>query len=531
MKVRRVKIVNFYSIKDLELEFDNYSNLVLIEGKNLDSGGSNGAGKSVIFEAIVWGLFGRTIRKSLEDAIINTFEKKECSVELWIDDDIKIERSKRPTFLKLYRGDKSLIGSSMNETQKALESLLNTNYKFFIASFVFGQHNEVNFLSCSAEEKRIILRNFLDLDDIFSIRDIVKKRKSEISNFLISNNNYLQKLKEDVLELEKKIKNVSGFDLSKINPELFEQDPKEVLQKEERVRELNKTIEKIKGEVSNLDKIMLGYTSKINEGTKEIKKQCDKCGSFYIVKQSEEDIEKLAYQRQQMEKVYFLKIDEGVRAELELQKIEIPFSSKEIIECLKYKEAYKEIEVLNGLIQNNKEKVDKVEKEIKDKEKSLELLKFWDKALSETGLIKYVVRNILDYFNDRCNFYLHFLTNNIISVEFDEELKETVYIKGEPTYYISLSGGESRKLNLAIMMALQNIVELTQKNQSDIILFDEVAENLDKEAILGLHELFLELTKTKQIFVITHNPYLLDLLDGSDKIKVVKKNGFTSLKG
>ena len=76
MKINKISIQNFYSIKNIELELDTYSGLVLIKGKNLDTGGSNGSGKSAIIEAVCWGLTGKTIRKSTEDALINFKSKR-----------------------------------------------------------------------------------------------------------------------------------------------------------------------------------------------------------------------------------------------------------------------------------------------------------------------------------------------------------------------------------------------------------------------------------------------------------------------
>ena len=49
MKINSISIKNFYSIQDVEINFDKYSGLVIIKGKNLDTGGSNGAGESAIF--------------------------------------------------------------------------------------------------------------------------------------------------------------------------------------------------------------------------------------------------------------------------------------------------------------------------------------------------------------------------------------------------------------------------------------------------------------------------------------------------
>ena len=82
MKINKVEISNFYSIKDVKLSLDRYKGIVLIEGENKDTGGSNGSGKSALIEGVVWGIFGRTIRKSTEEALINNQTKKNCAANV-----------------------------------------------------------------------------------------------------------------------------------------------------------------------------------------------------------------------------------------------------------------------------------------------------------------------------------------------------------------------------------------------------------------------------------------------------------------
>ena len=85
MKINKIEINNFYSIKNVTLNFDKYKGIVLIEGKNKDTKGSNGSGKSVLVEAVVWGLFGKTIRKSTEEALINNFTNTSYVISLHIN--------------------------------------------------------------------------------------------------------------------------------------------------------------------------------------------------------------------------------------------------------------------------------------------------------------------------------------------------------------------------------------------------------------------------------------------------------------
>ncbi|HIO42762.1 MAG TPA: hypothetical protein EYN33_01965, partial [Gammaproteobacteria bacterium] len=82
MRIKKIKITNFYSIESMELDLNKYKGVTLIEGYNKDVGGSNGSGKSSILEAVCWGLTGKTIRKSTEAALVNNKNKRNCSVEI-----------------------------------------------------------------------------------------------------------------------------------------------------------------------------------------------------------------------------------------------------------------------------------------------------------------------------------------------------------------------------------------------------------------------------------------------------------------
>ena len=167
----------------------------------------------------------------------------------------------------------------------------------------------------------------------------------------------------------------------------------------------------------------------------------------------------------------------------------------------------------------------------KDKDKTwYEVMRFWEKAFSEQGVIKHIINNILEYFNEQCNYYLSYLTNSNYFVEFDRELNEKIETDGKLVQYISLSGGEKRKINLAIMLGLKDLLILTDKSHVDLLFFDEVAENIDEAGIHGLYQLLLEIKKNKTVFVITHNKYLKTLLDSSPRLSIIKHKGISKIK-
>lgn len=83
MKFGNLSIENFLSIQTAIVPLDGRG-LVNIEGLNLDdtSANSNGAGKSSIFDALMWALFGETARGESGDGVINRALGKGCRVQL-----------------------------------------------------------------------------------------------------------------------------------------------------------------------------------------------------------------------------------------------------------------------------------------------------------------------------------------------------------------------------------------------------------------------------------------------------------------
>ena len=520
MKINSISIKNFYSIQDVEINFDKYSGLVIIKGKNLDTGGANGAGKSAIFEAVVWGLFGKTIRKSNEEALVNNKARKHCEVSVVVDNSIRITRGRKPTKLEFEVDEVSLTQPTIVETQGLIEERLNTNYKVFMASMVFGQHNNVDFLGASPDDKRTIIRNFLNLEDMFQKRDKIRGFKSTYNAAVKEKSAVIDEHIRTKTDLDGKLKVIvtdkSKFDYSDTAISLDE-----ILEKEAGLRKL----EVMHRDLRNERKILRETSSNIRNLRKSDASSCPTCGATSPVEKEPLRKSESAAERE------ISKISKKlVKLEKQMEAYDIPLSSSEYSEYLEYKElcskesTYLELldDIDRRLVEDDTEKLYNI--------KLYEIMKFWEKAFSEQGLIRYIIRNILEYFNNKCNTYLAYLTNGQMMIHFNEELDETLTINGKITHYISLSGGEKRKVNLAVMLSLQSLLSFTEKEQSNLIFFDEVAENLDEDGLRGLYILLQELKKDKTVFLITHNKNFKTLLDNADRITIIKKKGVSTLR-
>ena len=151
MKIKSIKIKNFYSYEDATLDFGELDNLIYVDGKNKDAGGSNGSGKSSLFEAVVWGLTGKTIRKSIEDAVVNFNNTESCVVDLEVDE-YRIVRGKRPSKLQLFYRGEEITKESQRVTQEFLEEQVGLTYGSIVWTMVYGQDSPTDFLAATKDK-------------------------------------------------------------------------------------------------------------------------------------------------------------------------------------------------------------------------------------------------------------------------------------------------------------------------------------------------------------------------------------------
>ena len=528
MKIEKIKIQNFYSFKDVEVDVKNYRGLTVIKGKNEDTGGSNGSGKSALVEAIYFGLTGKTIRKSTEDSLVNNQEKKKCLVEVTVmhnDVPVVITRQKKPTKLSFVANGEDLTRESVSSTQKAIDEYFNINHKVLLASMFFGQSNDTSFLECTPDDKRTIIRNFLNLDDLFNMRDRIKSHKSgfyqtvkERDAVITENQKRIKGLEGKLEDIEEGKKKYAHYDESVLNLTL-----EDILKQEEDQRSLGFDIAAYKREIATLEDYAHGLEHTIkNPLEPDI---CPTCGA-----ESQPEVNVDEKKKELKSTKAAIKDWKKKLKDLEAQVVDLPISSTQFSKIQGYRDLCRDqetyVSMIEELVDANAES-----NTVKEENKTwYEIMRFWEKAFSEQGIIKYIVRNVLNYFNSRCNFYLSYLTNSKYYVEFDEELTEKIETEGNLVQYISLSGGEKRKINLAVTLGLKDLLLLTDKSHMDLLFFDEVAENIDEEGINGLYNLLQEIKKNKSIFIITHNKYLKTLLDSSPRLSIIKHKGISTIK-
>lgn len=177
MRIKTVSIQGFLSIGEITLNLES-KGTTLVEGDNQDStADSNGAGKSSIFEAIYWCLYGSTRRGITGDDVVNRHTKTGTMVFLVFEAKGKVfsvRRSRKSkdhgTNLDLWEGVKyeSLTKGTMRDTQALIEEIVGLSPTAFQKMVFFGQGDVKAIAEMSDAELKMVFEQGLGLTQIYA---------------------------------------------------------------------------------------------------------------------------------------------------------------------------------------------------------------------------------------------------------------------------------------------------------------------------------------------------------------------------
>ena len=590
-----IKIQNFLSIGNNPLEINFQKGINLITGENKDIGGKNGIGKSTISDALYWCLFGNTLRELKKEKIQHNQNDKECKVVLNFDihteknqKKYQITRILNPSKITILCDGNDATPSTLPKSDEYIKYLIGANEEVFNNAVIMSSNNTLPFMAQKKVDKRKFIEGILQLN-VFG--EMLLKTRSELneckkqndlqSNTFINhqkNLEMLEKLKNNdennkkskIQELNDKIKN-NQKQISKLENEssLSGNNLKEEISElEKKLKFLENCNKNQFNEISNKTREKIKIESAINQKEKEKENItnkgniCPTCNREYCkddIKHIQQNVKNLESEIIDFEKNQKEIIDQIQSLQEKTKEIEDGINKiknkqkktneemtalrlkEQNIQTLKKqnKEHEKDIEKIqtkksdfDSEIKKCKKDIEKTEKDLEEVKNKLKILNTAKFIVSEEGIKTYIVKKMIDVFNQRLNFYLKRLQAPC-KCEFDELFEETIFNdKGKECSYFNFSGGERKRIDVAILFMFQDVLRLHTGTSFSLNFYDELFDSaLDDNGI----EKIIEILKNKvekyeeSIYIISHKNHTKVNVD--NVLFLEKNKGVTSLIG
>jgi exonuclease SbcC len=386
--ITKIKIKNFRSHLDTELEFSRGTNVLI---------GILGSGKSSVMNGICFGLFGtfpdlQTKKIKLDDVIMNKPDIKDTSeVEVSFNMEGRnfsvmrvIERGKGTTYSEIREGDKLIDAPQTQRVTETVEKILKVNYELF-SKAIYSEQNALDyFLTLPRGERMRRIDNLLTIDKFEKARSTTVSLRNKFLERKIAKQNLidqtkLAEFKETIDDIEYSLKGLKKSKKKVSNDlEVFKQKELELKDNLEKLEELNKNlisyqqkekslesaIEENEKNIENIQKILKG------KDPKKIKKSLvDFSKKLELLENN------LTKKRNEYEKISNMISESKTRIEF-LEKEKIEKLEEEILRKDKLKEKINDIEKKykgkpTEVLKRKREELEKIEIELSSVETKL----------------------------------------------------------------------------------------------------------------------------------------------------------------
>lgn len=534
--------------------------------------GSNGTGKTTLFSALPWVLFGKNLKGVSEVNTWKEYRNKDYSgtrVDVtWQSSNgvYKVTRCQNYT-KKLDDGVKGgnrllffIDGNlSPNKGKTTIQNEINVSlgfsYDLFINSIMFGQGMKRLIQESNADKKKLFEevfkldylnrartiavndRNYiqsLSRDIHLEITNLQERIASETENFKEVKNQqkeFRKIIKNERVQITDELASISGsLDVleSKYNPKIeeeYNQYTSKLSLQQRNLKEANNirnipVIEVVSDILTLLDNKQ--YTEAHNK-LKDIYYAFKKCDKLQA------DIDKINAKITELRQL-LRKQDRytGEIHRLKSQKLKL----QNRLKSLKEKTPPEIDTKFKHKISTLKEKLADLKKQQTKLDKDLENYTWVvNDALGNNGLKAFLFDSCLAQLNDNLEKYADILGFRVeFNIDLESSRKEFVTLiekDGVIAEYDELSGGEKALVNLSMCLALHET--LTLSSDVNILLLDEVFENLCRDNIELVTSLIRGIDSTKTVFLISHLESLP--LGNCRNLIVSKENGSTHYMG
>lgn len=564
MVFETITIDNFLSIghADIDLHSPGVS-LVVGVNKYDPLSASNGAGKSSIFEAILWNLTGATSRGSSNVSNLSTNGSASVTLSFMADTaSYQVTRKANPSSLQIIKDGEDISGNTFSKSKKILSDLLSfINYDMLSSIIILTQGLGGRLSNLKPSERKSRLEMFSSLQELIDevtskvgeVGSQISEEQASASRELADIETRITRNKELITEYRQKLSDLkksqdvilSEAELAELKSEI-----------ETQTNALRETEQQITSEnalrMQGLSK-QQGYEHSLSMYAKEantLKEQymsvlnsiCPTCGqpidNPQLVAQYESRIQEISNSMDEVRKslkevkdrlsINNLPILENTREQL---RVGIQNANDLIAESAKHTSSAEVWESMTSSLESEiaqlGDKAFPLRAQVSALDKDLQIAK-WYKSSIPRKFRNFLLDSVVDYLNKRLEHYSKYLfTDRKVHLQSDGN---NLAIMLDNLEFENLSGGEGRRADLLIQLALRDLAINQSGFFCNLLVMDEVFDYLDDT---GINSFMLMIDKessfSESLMVITHRTGID--IPVSRKVTVTKNtNGVSSVK-
>lgn len=567
---KTIEVRNFLSFGNQSqvIELDGQGT-VTVTGENLDQGGSNGAGKTTIINAICYALYNKPFDNiSLQRLINSTNATKNTLMEVRLvfekgGVEYEIYRARGEDYRIEIRRDGEDItpGKGVTECDALIEDIVGISYELFTKTVIFSG-NSPAFLQLPIAQQRTQIEELFNITMLSEKAQVLKEkiRQTEsdikVAEAVCTQQQAMidlhtkhvrearqrvarweEQTKAEISEIEKTLQTLStvDFDTEKLLHDERSRLKQEgaylaakLAPKKKDLQQLNTDLEKLMGEEEHLKDARCPYcTQSYSDAQSKLAVVLDSIehkGGVLIKLQQEVD----ALLVQEAEKQ--TKLGE-IEAAIQHQNLDDLLKARENVAALTTKlDGLRGAENphLDALQQLEAEKVDAVDtSKVDGLRRRLDHQNFLLKLLTDKNsfLRRRIINQTIPFLNGRLNHYTRTLGLPHV-VRFDADMSCTVSEFGRELDFGNLSAGEKKRVNTAMALAFRDVLHHLHA-RTNLLLIDELDGALDQNGIDSVIRILKEKSRDEElsIFVISHHPSISGRLDRN--LIVRKEHGFS----